>query len=339
MQRISHERILITGAGGSIGSALALRVAALQPRELVLLEVAETPLIALQHALQDIPLPCPPRYLLGSVLNRSLLDEVFDLHQPTLVFHAAAYKHVPLMEEQPFAAIENNVFGTDTLATSAARSRARIILLSTDKAVEPASIMGATKRVAEKIILESGGTAVRLGNVVASSASVAELFAAQITAGGPITVTDPAARRYFLTIEEAVHLLLASAAAEPGLYAADLHDQHFIADLARFLARQLAPHRDIAIEFTAPRAGDKECEKLASTTEISETSNVPGLRAIHPRQKIPNDLRRDLRMLRAATDARDLPASLDALQTLVPEFTPSAALRAMAQRQSSRASL
>ncbi len=140
--------------------------------------------------------------------DQGLLEHIFAAHAPRIVFHAAAFKHVPLIEEQPFAAIANNIFATATLTCAAAAHHARVILLSTDKAVQPASFMGATKRVAEHIVRSAGGTVFRLGNVLGSSDSVSEIFAQQIARGGPITVTDPAARRYFLTLEEAVNLLL-----------------------------------------------------------------------------------------------------------------------------------
>jgi FlaA1/EpsC-like NDP-sugar epimerase len=280
--------------------------------------------------------------VLGSVLDHNLLDEVFDRYEPSLVFHAAAYKHVPLLEEQPLAAIENNVFGTEALTLAAGQRNARLILLSTDKVVEPASIMGATKRIGERIVLGSGGTVVRLGNVLASSGSVAEVFAAQIAAGGPMTVTDPSARRYFLTLDEAVDLLLSAGGAQgrPGLYAPDLREQHFVADLARFLAQQLAAGRAIEIVFTTPRSGDKKSEKLWGGDERAEHRDIAGLLSIQPQQHIDGaQLGRGLASLRAAVDERDLAAALRGVQSVVPEFTPSAALLAQAEQHGSRAVL
>jgi len=213
LNSLAGQTFLITGAGGSIGSALAQRLGALNLAGLVLLEASESNLYALERdwaeaaAASTSPL-CPSTMILGSAGDRSLLEEIFDIHAPRLVFHAAAYKHVPLMEEQPLAAIANNVFATEVLVNVASEHGANTILLSTDKAVEPASVMGATKRVAELIVLASRGTVLRLGNVLASRDSVAEIFARQIEQGGPLTVTDPAARRYFLTVDEAVNLLI-----------------------------------------------------------------------------------------------------------------------------------
>ncbi len=339
LDAIAQERILITGAGGSIGSALALRIAALRPRELILMDGAESRLLNLQSALEAGTICGRPRFVLGSVLDRKLLDEVFDRYKPTLVFHAAAYKHVPLLEEHPLAAIENNVFGTEALTSTAEGRNARLILLSTDKAVEPVSVMGATKRIAERVVLGSGGTVVRLGNVLASSGSVAEVFAAQIAAGGPMTVTDRAARRYFLTLDEAVGLLLSVGGAQgrSKVYAPDLKAQHFVADLARFLAQQLAPGRAIEIVFTTPRSGDKESEKLWRTHERADPCDAPGLLSIQSEQSGGHELGRGLASLRSALEGRDLAAALSAVQSLVREFTPSAALLARAEQHGSRA--
>ena len=211
LNAIEGQPILITGAGGSIGSALAMRLAEFAT-SLILLEASETHLFALQNQFAESAAAAAPVTVLGSIDDSSLLDEIFFVHAPRLLFHAAAFKHVPLMEEQPLAAIANNIFGTATLCEAASRHNARIVLLSTDKAVEPASVMGATKRVAERIVLAAGGTVLRLGNVLASRDSVAESFARQIAAGGPLAVTDPAARRYFLTLEEAVSLLIFASA-------------------------------------------------------------------------------------------------------------------------------
>jgi FlaA1/EpsC-like NDP-sugar epimerase len=338
---IRDARILITGAGGSIGSALALRIAALGPRSLVLLESSENQLFALQGSLRGGAPRIAPDYVLGSVLDSGLLEEIFDRHRPSLIFHTAAYKHVPLLEGQPLAAIENNVFGTAALAQAAAAHRARVILLSTDKAVEPASVMGATKRVAERIVLGLGGTAVRLGNVLGTSGSVAEVFAAQIGAGAPVTVTDPAAKRYFLTLGEAVNILLSAATVgrQFPLLAPDLRNQHFVADLAHFMAQVLTPGQDNSVVFTAPRCGDKESEKLWGKDERVAECGVPGLLSIDARREDDSEFGHTLASLRSAVDVRDVPTAIVALQSLVPEFTPSSTVISLMERDSSRATL
>ncbi len=338
LHALQGQPILITGAGGSIGSALALRVAALAPSILVLVDASESHLYALQSAWDQAESPAPVACILGSVADRALLDEIFSIHAPRIVFHAAAFKHVPLMEQQPLAAIANNVFGTHALVAAAEAHSARVILLSTDKAVEPASIMGVTKRVAEHIVLAAGGTALRLGNVLASRDSVAEVFARQIAHGGPITITSPAARRYFLTLDEAASLLL-DAACEPNppaLLAPALPAPHFIADLARFMSAELAPGRAIPIEFTHPRPGDKEVEHLFSSAESTQSAWTERLLRIQTSPIKHGQLQSALAGLRSAIEARDLAAALTGLGTLAPDYTPSPAVLALAGKTGQR---
>lgn len=338
LEALRNERILVTGAGGSIGSALAFRLSTLEPRALVLLEASESSLFELQNSLASLDSDCAPHCVLGSVLDRNLLDELFELHAPGLVFHAAAFKHVPLLEQHPFAAIENNVFGTRTLVSAADAAGAGVVLLSTDKAVAPASTLGASKRIAELIVHEAGGTALRLGNILGSSGSVAEAFAEQIAAGGPVTVTDPSASRYFLTVEEGVDLLLAAAAepACPPLLVPEISAQHFVADLARFMARELAPEREIGIEFTSPRPGDKESERFWSAEEKVEYAILPGLLSVRSPWIADGELQRGLARLRGAIEARDLHVAIDGLRWLVPDFKPSAAILALAHQRGTR---
>lgn len=334
LEKLAGARILVTGAGGSIGAALALRLAALRPAKLVLLEASESHLFALQNTFAELAADAPAVFALGCVQDRALLDEMFALHAPGLVFHAAAFKHVPLLEEQPLAAIANNVFGTRVLSDAAKRHRARLVLLSTDKAVEPSSVMGATKRVAELMTLARGGTTLRLGNVLASRDSVAEVFAAATETGRAMRVTDAAARRYFLTIDEAVNLLLAASLAGPGLFAAALDVPHSIADLAHFLAHQLAPGRDVAIEFTHLRSGDKETEKLWGARETVRPA-CAGLMAVD--SPIADRLDSALDALEAALEARDAAAALECLLKLAPEFAPSDAVRALTASRAEQA--
>jgi FlaA1/EpsC-like NDP-sugar epimerase len=325
--------ILITGAGGSIGTALAIRLAAVTSR-LVLLESSESHLFALQRHFTESQSASSPVFVLGSVSDCGLLDEILSLHVPQLIFHAAAFKHVPLMEEQPLAAIDNNIFATKSLVAAASTHGAKIVLLSTDKAVAPASVMGATKRVAEQVVLAAGGKVIRLGNVLASRDSVAEIFARQISAGGPLIVTDLEAQRYFLTLTEAVDLLIA-AAAEPQpatLLVPDMHAPHFIADLARFMASSLAPGRKIQIEFASLRPGDKQSEQLWSQVESARPTNFKGLLSIDSPQPINSDLRPNMAKLRSAVDARDSSAALTTLCKLVPDYTPSHAVLSIRNR-------
>jgi FlaA1/EpsC-like NDP-sugar epimerase len=331
-------RILVTGAGGSIGAALALQLSALEPEQLILLEASESHLFALQAAFAEKTRAENATFVLGDVQDSALLEDIFTAHRPRLVFHAAAFKHVPLLEEQPLAAIANNIFGTHALVTAAAAYSARVVLLSTDKAVEPASVMGATKRVAEQIVLSAAGTALRLGNVLASRDSVAEAFATELAAVKPLIVTDPAACRYFLTINEAVGLLLAAAheSERPVLLAAALPAPHYIADLARFLQRTLAPHNNTPIEFSHLRSGDKESEKLWSPAEHARPAQAPGLFTIDSPQPAATELQARLASLLAALDERDLAAALAQLRALVPDYTPSARVCALAGRHATR---
>jgi FlaA1/EpsC-like NDP-sugar epimerase len=318
------QSFLITGAGGSTGSALAQRLTAVSPSCLVLLDSSESRLFKLQQEWADRSAPASIKPILGSVADRLLLDEVFTVYAPRIVFHAAAFHHVPLMEQQPLAAVYNNVFGTLRLVRAAGAANARVVLVSADKAVEPASVMGATKRLAEQIVLAAGGTVLRLGNVLGTRDGVTELFARQLAAGRPLTVTDPAARRHFLTIDEAVNMLLI-AAVEPGaplLLAPEVSAPHYIADLAQFMAQALAPERPIEIDFTALRPGDKEVERLWSSKEFVRPAASHGLLRIE--SPVPSEAELDgpLANLASAVEARDLHAALALLCELVPEYTP-----------------
>ena len=277
-------------------------------------------------------------FVLGDVGNAVLLHELFAKHASNLIFHAAAFKHVPLLEEHPFAAVENNVFCTETLVSLAEARGARVVLLSTDKAVQPASIMGATKRIAEHTVLAAGGSVLRLANVLASRDSVIEVFAQQITARKALTVTDPAARRYFITLDEAVCLLIAgSMASEPhSLFVPALSTQHFVVDLARFMAREIAPESENAIEFTRLRPGDKEFEELWSPDETAGPVRLGSLITIESPRMNPGRLKRTLAKMREALDLRDLPTLLEQLRLLVPGYAPSATLLSLAAQTSSR---
>jgi FlaA1/EpsC-like NDP-sugar epimerase len=343
LNTISRMPMLITGAGGSIGTALGLRLAHLAPPALLLLESAEHNLHLLQSALADERelrprAAAPPSFILGSAGDSALLEELFTAHAPRLVFHMAAHKHVPLLEQQPLAAIANNIFATETICATAASCGARVVLLSTDKAVEPASVMGATKRVAEEIVLSSGGTVLRLGNVLASSGSVTEVFAQQIARDGPLTITDPAARRYFLTLDEAVNLLLfvslypgTSAVLTPALPA-----DYEVTKLADFMARQLAPGREIPICFTGLRPGDKLTESLWSGSDATHTVEIGNLICVESKRPTRAKLQNDLAALHTAVEDRNIASALTQLCSLVPDFRPSQTLRALTGQVSPR---
>jgi FlaA1/EpsC-like NDP-sugar epimerase len=329
---VAGQRVLVTGAGGFIGSAMVRVLAASGALQIILLEIAEQQLFAIfnelsqrGHADRCIP-------ILGSVCDRALLTAVFDEHHPELVIHAAALKHVPLMERNPFAAVAANSIGTWLLAQIAAEHRARqMILISTDKAVAPHSIMGASKRIAELAMLAHPHFAtVRLVNVIGSPGSVAPLFAAQIACGGPVTVTHPAASRFFVTLDEVVALLAQAIGDSPhGILVPDPGDPIRIRDLARRMialsARRETQSRNIPIVFTEPRPGDKLDESLLSPSEEYAGNATPDLRRVVS-PTIPS-LDDAIRALESAVAARDLALLLELVERLVPDYQPSPLLR------------
>lgn len=327
---LQEKTILITGAGGFIGSRMA-RLFAESGARVLLLDIAEQPLFDVHTQLTGAGHTdrCVP--VLGSVTDRTLLTALFAEHRPGLVLHAGALKHVPLMEQNPFAAVATNALGTFHLADIAAAYRTpRLFLISTDKAVAPHSIMGASKRIAEQIVLaHSGYTAVRLVNVLGSPASVGPIFAGQIAAGGPVTVTHPDARRWFLTLEEVAALLVEAVDTHaPGLLIPNPGPPLRIADLAARMIAALRPSAasEIPIVFTAPRPGDKLDESLLSREEHEAGFVTPSLRRV---LSPPGpSLHANLRELERALSARDLSDLLPTVQNLVPDYEPSALLRA-----------
>ncbi len=269
---IENQTVLITGAGGSIGSELARQIHAFNPKRLILLDNAETPLYQIDIELQSKAgeteiIPC-----IGDVRSRRGLDRIFHKYKPQFVYHAAAYKHVPMMELSPLDAVNNNIIGTFKLASVACKHHVnKFVLISTDKAVRPTSVMGTTKRIAEMVVqsLNGNGTrflVVRFGNVLGSNGSVVPLFQRQIASGGPVTVTHPEVTRYFMTIPEAVMLVLQAGSIGKGgeLFLLDMGEPVKILDLARNMIRLagLAPDRDIKIEFIGMRPGEKLYEEL-----------------------------------------------------------------------------
>ena len=344
LDALAHLPVLISGACGSIGSALALRLAQLPLSALVLLDWQENNLYRLQQTwdrelqVRSAALT-PATFVLADAGDRRALEEIFAVHQPRIVFHAAAYKHVPLLEQQPLAGVVNNVSVTAAIVSAAAEHGARVVLVSTDKAVAPVSVMGATKRVAEEIVLASGGTVLRLANVLASSGSVAEVFARQIAGGGPLTVSDPAARRYFLTLGEAAGLLLEAALnSASGPLAPALLADHSIVELAEFMARQLAPGQKIPIHFSGLHPGDKLTERLWDEDERVCSSGCANLLRVDPVRPDPMRFRRDLALLGAAARECDTSAVLAQLRALVPGYRPSQTVLALARKSAQRAS-
>ncbi|HRQ22222.1 MAG TPA: nucleoside-diphosphate sugar epimerase/dehydratase, partial [Anaerolineales bacterium] len=270
---LGGKRILITGAGGSIGSELCRQVARWNPGELILLGHGENSIFDILLELNgDFPaLSIQP--VIADVRDETRIEEIFKQHQPQVVFHAAAHKHVPLMEVNVEEAFTNNVVGTKVIVEAAGRHGVeRLVLISTDKAVRPVSVMGATKRLAELIVLDAAQqhdlpySVVRFGNVLGSRGSVVPIFKSQIARGGPVMVTHPDMHRYFMTIPEAVHLVLQAASMGAGgeVFMLNMGGQVRILDLAEDLIRLsgLEPHRDIEIQFSGIRPGEKLREDL-----------------------------------------------------------------------------
>jgi FlaA1/EpsC-like NDP-sugar epimerase len=276
---LHHRRVLVTGAAGSIGRELAHQVALYDPDMLLLLDRNENNLFYLEHDLRERHPAARMEFLIADVADRARLTEVFRLYRPAIVLHAAAYKHVPLMESNPLEALKNNVVATRGLAElSAEFGVERFIYVSTDKAVHPTSVMGATKRLGERLVksMSPGRTrfmAVRFGNVLASDGSVVPTFRRQITAGGPVTVTHPEATRYFMTIHEAVQLVLTAGAMGDGgeTFLLRMGEPVRIVDLAKNLIELsgLVPDKDIRIVFTGLRPGEKLQEELQSSQEVA----------------------------------------------------------------------
>lgn len=275
--QIRRKRVLVTGAAGSIGLELCLQIASFEPTELLLFERAESSLyfaaLELKRKYPDLRV----RSVVGDICDRHRVAEVFDYHKPELVYHAAAYKHVPLMEDHPLEAIQNNVFGTEIVARQAAASRVeRFVLVSTDKAVAPVGVMGMTKRVAEGVVLALGGgdtvfTAVRFGNVLGSDGSVLPLFRWQLASQAAITITDEEATRYFMLISEAAQLVMqAGVMAEGGeVFFLDMGQPVNIKKMAEDLIRLSGkrPGTDIEIQMTGLRPGERLTEELIRESE------------------------------------------------------------------------
>ncbi len=282
---VQNKTVLVTGGGGSIGSELCRQIASHKPQQLVILDIYENNVYDIQQELKTKYPELKMTVLIASVRNTNRMNWIFEQYKPDIVYHAAAHKHVPLMEDSPNEAVKNNVFGTwKTVQAAAFYGVKKFVLISTDKAVNPTNIMGASKRICEMIIqtfnnhYETEFVAVRFGNVLGSNGSVIPLFRKQILAGGPVTVTHPDIIRYFMTIPEAVSLVLQAGAYAKGgeIFVLDMGEPVKILDLAENLIR-LSGYRvgeDIKIEFTGLRPGEKLYEELLMEEEgMKETAN------------------------------------------------------------------
>jgi FlaA1/EpsC-like NDP-sugar epimerase len=340
---LEDQVVLVSGAGGSIGAELCRQVCRFRPRKLVLLEQAENSLFHIHRellaAFPDLAsalVPC-----IADVCDADRVDAVMRAHRPGVVFHAAAHKHVPMMEWNPGEAVRNNVFGTRTLADAAHLHRvSRFVMISTDKAVNPTSVMGATKRVAEMYVQalslrsRTRFAAVRFGNVLGSAGSVIPLFQEQIARGGPVTVTHPEMRRYFMTIPEACQLVLQAGAMGGGgeIFILDMGEPVKIVDLARDLVTLsgLRPGEDIEIQFSGMRPGEKLFEELSVAEEAVDTTRHPKIFVGRVRQLDWDVVVEGLEGLRSVLTAEEPAKIRGELAALVPEYTPEADAPALA---------
>jgi FlaA1/EpsC-like NDP-sugar epimerase len=329
--------VLITGAGGCIGSALARNVVRSGAKLVLLVDHSEQNLYEIDSELSvggsssHVP-------ILGDISDEALLDEILEKHRPDTIFHAAAFKHVPLMEVNPLAVIRNNVLGTWSLAKTALRHGVRqLIMISTDKAVNPRSVMGAAKRVAELVLLRLSTQAtrmsgLRLGNVLGSNGSVVPLFQEQIARGGPVTVTHPEARRYFVSLPETVDLILAVAAIneDAGILIPELGAPVGIVELANRLIREAGWRPgEIEIVYTGLRPGDKLSEDLISAVEWLEPTSDDRLRKINGPGPSPKQLDSAIEVISEGARGRNVTLLIETFCELVPEYQPSETVLAL----------
>lgn len=330
---VKDKKVLVTGGGGSIGSELCRQIAAHQPKRLIIVDIYENNAYDIQQELKHDYPELNLTVLIASVRNTNRMNAIMETYRPEIVYHAAAHKHVPLMEDSPNEAVKNNVFGTWKTAYAAAMNGVgKFVLISTDKAVNPTNIMGATKRICEMIIQtfnknfeHTEFVAVRFGNVLGSNGSVIPLFKKQIEAGGPVTVTHPDIIRYFMTIPEAVSLVLQAGAYAKGgeIFVLDMGEPVKILDLAKNLIR-LSGYKvddDIKIEFTGLRPGEKLYEELLMDEEgLRETEN----KMIHIGKPIEIDEMQFFgqlnRLKKAATE--ECANMKELIQEIVPTYNP-----------------
>ena len=332
VERMAHKRtVLVTGGGGSIGSELCRQLSALGPHRLLVLGHGENPIFDITEELIRSNVRCQVIPLIADVRDARRLGEIFAEYKPHVVFHAAAHKHVPLMESNVVEAVTNNVLGTRNLVDAAvAHGTEHFVLISTDKAVRPTNVMGATKRIAEFVVHNAAlkhnrnFVSVRFGNVLGSQGSVVPTFVRQIKAGGPVTVTHPDMRRFFMTIPEAVQLVMQAGALGEGgeLFMLDMGEPVRVFDLARDMIRLsgLQEGVDIQIEFTGVRPGEKLYEEMFFSHEVAEATGHPKiLRAKSGLEQYCSDEAID-ELIRLATTGMDAKGLRSLLRRLVPDF-------------------
>lgn len=333
---IQGRVVLVTGAGGSIGSELCRQIARFNPEAIVGFDCAESALFEVDLEIRAAHPNVRFYPEIGNIQNRHRVDAVFSRYLPHAVFHAAAYKHVPLMEMHVFEAVENNVLGTYNVACAASDFGVKdFVLISSDKAVAPTSMMGATKRLTELMILDlqkrsTKYVSVRFGNVLGSNGSVIPIFKKQIAKGGPVTVTHPEMRRFFMTIPEACQLVLQAAVIAEGgqICVLDMDEPVKIVDLARklILLSGLKPERDIRIEFSGIRPGEKLTEELTSAKENTIPSSHSKIRIFVGHSSRKEHVLNSMELFRDICHRRDLAQLVTLMKDLLEDYTPSAEL-------------
>ena len=332
---LKNRTVLVTGAGGSIGSELCRQMVRFGPERIILFDVSEPNLYSIEMELKYQWGYENYTTVLGDVRSELLLDRVFRHFCPEVVFHAAAYKHVPMLEQNPWQGVYNNILGTQTLLEQAVCNGTKnFVLVSTDKAVRPTNVMGASKRICELIARAHLGNntsimAVRFGNVVGSAGSVIPLFRQQIEQGGPVTVTHPEVTRYFMTIAEATQLILQAGALGKGgeIFVLEMGTPVKIADMALDLIRLSGkdPERDIEIVFTGLRPGEKLYEELITEGEnilATKHEKIMVLKPDREGDEFRERLNRGIEELKTLADAHDAEGIKAQLKELVPEYEP-----------------
>ena len=331
---ISNKKVLVSGAGGTIGSELVNQIINYKPKEIILLDNSEFLLYKIEKEIEEKNINIKINFLLADIKNSKRIDNIFDNNKPDIVFHAAALKHVPIVEKNPLEGILTNIAGTINIAERCKKYNvAEMVLISTDKAVNPFSVMGVTKRISEKYCQSLAGTSqtnfkiVRFGNVLGSTGSVVPLFQKQLEKGGPLTVTHPKMKRYFMTVREAVELVIQSATLENktkkgGIFVLEMGQPIAIIEIAEQLIRLagLRPNKDIKIKFTGLRPGEKIIEELHYKNEkISKTKNK-SIFIVKPKIESYEKLSKSLKNLIDLAKNNKLEECYKIMSTIVPEY-------------------
>ena len=334
-EMLTGKRILITGAAGSIGNEMVKQIAIYNPKELVLIDQAETPMHDVRIYMQKHHADINTHTIVTSICNQTRMEDIYKEFKPEYVFHAAAYKHVPMMEDNPSEAIQNNIYGTRVMADLAVKYGTRkFVMISTDKAVNPTNVMGCSKRICEiyvqsldKAIKEGKVEGVtqfvttRFGNVLGSNGSVIPLFRRQIANGGPITVTHPDIIRYFMLIPEACKLVLEAGTMGNGgeIYIFDMGKPVRIVDLAKRMIK-LSGAKNVKIEYTGLRDGEKLFEELLNDTEITKPTYHPKIKIAAVREYDYTDAKREEDELYKLSFGYDAMTIVKKMKEIVPEF-------------------